>query len=159
METPPKRQRPQRVELAAGHDLFDIFDAEVRLPFVIGVMADFSGSPAQPRPTVANRRIRLVDIGNLDDLMKRLGTRVAFRVPRPGGAGGDLAVDLTFERMDDFAPAAIARRLGLGDAAGRGAVHGILDAVLHHPDLQRGDGSGRERGLTEASRGVRRLRG
>ena len=83
----------------------------MQLPFVMGVMADLSGKPAEPLPPVAERKFLEIDVDNFDDRMKAMKPRVAFKVPNTLTGEGNLAVDITFESMDDFSPAAVARKV------------------------------------------------
>jgi type VI secretion system protein ImpB len=102
------RNRAPRVQI--DYDL-EVYGSEkkVHLPFVMGVMADLAGNPAEALPPVAERKFLEIDIDNFDDRMKAMKPRVAYRVPNTLTGDGELSVDLTFESMDDFSPAAIAR--------------------------------------------------
>jgi len=77
----------------------------------MGVMADLSGKPANPLPAVQDRKFLEIDIDNFDDRLKAMTPRVAFAVPNTLTGEGNLSVDITFESMDDFSPAAIARKV------------------------------------------------
>jgi type VI secretion system protein ImpB len=76
------------------------------------VLSDLSGEPAEALPGVDERRFLAVDIDNFDERMKSMKPRVAFRVPNTLTGEGSLNVDITFESMDDFSPAAVARKVG-----------------------------------------------
>jgi type VI secretion system protein ImpB len=71
-----------------------------------------SGQPAEPLAPVADRKFLEIDVDNFDSRMKALKPRVAFQLPNTLTGEGNLNVELTFENMDDFSPAAIARRVG-----------------------------------------------
>ena len=86
-------------------------EKKVQLPFVVGVMADLSGKAVDPLPPVADRKMLEVDVDNFDDRMKSMKPRVAFMVPNTLTGEGNLAVDITFENMDDFSPGAIAKKV------------------------------------------------
>jgi type VI secretion system protein ImpB len=92
----------------------ELYGAEkkVQLPFIQGVMADLSGKPAEALGPVADRKFLEIDVDNFDDRLKSMKPRVAFRVPNTLTGEGDLSVDITFESMDDFSPAAVARKVG-----------------------------------------------
>jgi type VI secretion system protein ImpB len=92
----------------------ELYGAEkkVQLPFVMGVMSDLSGNPAEPLAPVADRKFLEVDVDNFDDRMKAMKPRTAFTVPNTLTGEGNLNVDITFESMDDFSPAAVARKVG-----------------------------------------------
>ncbi|MCK7582606.1 MAG: type VI secretion system contractile sheath small subunit [Chromatiales bacterium] len=77
----------------------------------MGVLADLSGKPAEPLPGVADRKFLDIDVDNFDSRMKAMKPRVAFQVPNTLTGEGNLSVELTFESMDDFSPAAVARKV------------------------------------------------
>ena len=83
----------------------------MQIPFVMGVMADLSGKPAEPLAPVADRKFLEIDVDNFDERLKSMKPRVAVQVPNTLTGDGNVAVDLTFESMDDFTPAAIARKV------------------------------------------------
>src|SRR6185436_18023907 len=82
----------------------------------MGVLADLSGKPAEALPGVDERKFLDIDVDNFDSRMKALKPRVAFQVPDTLTGEGNLSVELTFESMDDFSPAAVARKV---DALGK----------------------------------------
>jgi len=86
-------------------------EKKVQLPFVMGVLSDLSGKPSEPLPPVAERKFLEVDVDNFDARMKAMKPRVAFQVPNTLTGEGNLAVDITFESMDDFSPAAVAQKV------------------------------------------------
>lgn len=103
------RNRPPRVQIT--YDLETAGMPKVELPMVMGIMADLSGKPAEPLPPVSERKFLEIDVDNFDDRMKGMKPRAAFQVDNAlTDDGGKLNVELTFESMDDFSPAAIARK-------------------------------------------------
>ncbi|MEI6624598.1 MAG: type VI secretion system contractile sheath small subunit [Actinomycetes bacterium] len=104
------RNRAPRVQIE--YDL-EVYGAQkkVQLPFVMGVMADLSGKPAEPLAPVADRKFLTVDVDNFDDRLKAMKPRVAFQVPNALTGEGNLSVDITFESMDDFSPGAVAQKV------------------------------------------------
>ena len=104
------RNRAPRVQVE--YDL-ELYGAEkmISLPFVMGVMADLSGKPEEPLGPVADRKYLEIDVDNFDDRMKKMKPRVALQVPNTLTGEGNIPVDLTFESMDDFSPAAVARKV------------------------------------------------
>lgn len=104
------RNRAPRVQIE--YDL-EVYGAEkkVQLPFVMGVMADLSGKPAEALPAVQDRKFLEIDADNFDERLKSSKPRVAFNVPNTLTGQGNLAVDITFESMDDFSPAAVAKKV------------------------------------------------
>jgi type VI secretion system protein ImpB len=104
------RNRAPRVQIEYDVETYGS-QKKVQLPFVVGVMSDLSGKPAEALPPVADRKALEIDVDNFDDRMKAIKPRVAFIVPNTLTGEGNLAVDITFESMDDFSPAAIARKV------------------------------------------------
>jgi type VI secretion system protein ImpB len=104
------RNRAPRVQIEYEVEVYGS-QKKVELPFVMGVMADLSGKPADPLPPLADRKFLEIDIDNFDDRLKAAKPRVAFRVPNTLTGEGNLSVDLTFENMDDFSPGAVARKV------------------------------------------------
>ncbi len=104
------RNRAPRVQIEYDVEVYGA-QKKVQLPFVMGVLADLSGKPAEPLPPVADRKMLEIDVDNFDDRMKAMKPRVAFAVPNTLTGEGNLAVDITFESMDDFSPGAIARKV------------------------------------------------
>ena len=85
----------------------------------MGVMANLAGKPADPLAPVADRKFLEIDVDNFNDRLKAMKPRVAFTVPNTLTGEGNLAVDMTFESLDDFAPDAVARKVEpLRQAAG-----------------------------------------
>ncbi|MFO1434482.1 MAG: type VI secretion system contractile sheath small subunit [Candidatus Competibacteraceae bacterium] len=104
------RNRAPRVQIEYDVELYGS-EKKIQLPFVMGVMADLSGKPAESLPPVADRKFLEIDVDNFDDRLKAMKPRVAFTVPNTLTGEGNLSVDITFESMDDFSPAAVARKV------------------------------------------------
>jgi len=104
------RNRAPRVQIEYDVEVYGA-QKKVQLPFVMGVMADLSGKPSEPLPPVADRKYLEIDIDNFDSRLKSMKPRAAFRVPNTLTGEGELSVGLSFENMDDFSPAAIARKV------------------------------------------------
>lgn len=104
------RNRAPRVQIEYDVELYGA-EKQVQLPFVMGVMSDLSGKSAEPLPSVADRKFLEIDIDNFDDRMKAIRPRAAFTVPNTLTGDGNLSVDLTFERMEDFSPGAVAKKV------------------------------------------------
>jgi type VI secretion system protein ImpB len=143
------RNRAPRVQIEYDVELYGA-EKKVQLPFVMGVMADLAGKPEDPLTAVADRKFLEIDIDNFDSRMKAMKPRVAFQVPNTLTGEGNLSVDLTFENMDDFTPAAIAAKVeGLNkllDARqqlsnlvtymdGKGGAEELIGKVLNDPAL------------------------
>jgi type VI secretion system protein ImpB len=145
------RNRAPRVQIE--YDLETYGSAKkVELPFVMGVMADLAGKPAEPLPPVAERKFLEIDVDNFDDRLKAYKPRVAFQVPNTLTGEGNLNVEMTFESMDDFSPAAVARKVDalnkllqartelsnlLTYMDGRDKAEQVLAKLLENPDLMK----------------------
>jgi type VI secretion system protein ImpB len=104
------RNRAPRVQIEYDVELYGA-EKKIQLPFVMGVLADLSGKPTEPLPPVMDRKFLEIDIDNFDSRMKALKPRAAFQVPNTLTGEGNMNVELTFESMDDFSPAAVARKV------------------------------------------------
>ena len=104
------RNRAPRVQIEYDVELYGA-EKKVQLPFVMGVLSDLSGKPTEPLPPVSDRKFLDIDVDNFDARMKAMKPRVAFSVPNTLTGEGNLMVDITFESMDDFSPAAVARKV------------------------------------------------
>jgi type VI secretion system protein ImpB len=105
------RNRAPRVQIEYDVEVYGA-EKSIQLPFVMGVMADLSGRPAEPPPPVVDRKILEIDVDNFNERLKAMKPRAAFRVPNTLTGEGNINVDITFESMDDFSPAAIAKKVG-----------------------------------------------
>jgi type VI secretion system protein ImpB len=105
------RVRPPRVHITYDVEIGDAIQKR-DLPFVVGVLADLSGMPEKPLPPVSKRKFVQIDRDNVNDVMKKIGPRLAFKVPnRLSEDDTKLSVELRFESMDDFQPARIAQQV------------------------------------------------
>jgi len=104
------RNRAPRVQIEYDVEVYGA-EKKIQLPFVMGVMADLSGKPAEALPAVGDRKFLEVDVDNFDERLKSMKPRVAFQVPNTLTGEGNLSVDMTFESMEDFSPAAVARKV------------------------------------------------
>src|SRR5215475_9811032 len=77
----------------------------------MGMLADLSGDAKDPLPGVDERKFVSFDVDNFDERMKSMKPRVAISVPNTLTGEGNMQVDITFESMDDFSPAAVARKV------------------------------------------------
>jgi len=104
------RNRAPRVQIEYDVELYGA-EKKIELPFVMAVMSDLSGKPVEDLPPVDERKFLEFDIDNFDERMKATKPRAAFHVANTLTGEGNLSVDLTFESMDDFSPAAVARKV------------------------------------------------
>ena len=82
------------------------------LPFVVGVMGDFSGDPTQPLRPLTERKFVQIDRDNFDDVMARMAPGLKLKVDNTlAGDGSQMAVDLKFNKMEDFDPARVAAQV------------------------------------------------
>lgn len=121
------RNRPPRVQIEYDVELYGA-EKKVELPFIMGILADLSGNPTEPLPPVADRKFLEIDVDNFDERMKAMRPRVSLSVPNTLTGDGRLMVDLTFESMDDFSPAAVARKVD--------SLKQLLDARTQLANLQ-----------------------
>lgn len=145
------RNRAPRVQI--DYDV-EVYGAEkkVELPFVMGVFSDLSGKPAEPLAPVAERKFLEIDIDNFDERLKSMKPRVVTTVPNTLTGEGNLALELTFESMDDFTPGAIARKVDalrtMLDARsqlsnlltymdGKSGAEELLAQLMDNPELMR----------------------
>lgn len=113
------KNRAPRVQIEYDVELYGA-EKKVQIPFVMGVMSDLSGKPEEPLAPVSERKALEIDVDNFDGRLKSMKPRAAFSVPNTLTGEGNLSVDITFESMDDFSPAAVARKVG--------ALSKLLDA-------------------------------
>ncbi|WP_207000335.1 type VI secretion system contractile sheath small subunit [Trinickia mobilis] len=104
------RNRAPRVQIEYDVEVYGS-EKKVHLPFVMGVMADLSGQAADPLVPVADRKFLEIDVDNFDERLRSMKPRVAVQVPNMLTGEGNLAVEMIFESMDDFSPAAVARKV------------------------------------------------
>lgn len=143
------RNRAPRVQIEYDLELYGA-EKKINLPFVMGVMADLSGKPSEELAPVADRKFLEIDVDNFDDRLKSFKPRVAFQVPNTLTGEGNLSVDITFESMEDFSPAAVARKVEalntlltartqlsnlLGYMDGKTKAEELLNKVIKDPAL------------------------
>ena len=104
------RNRAPRVQIEYDVELYGA-EKKIQLPFVMGVMADLSGKSNEPAVPLADRKFMDIDVDNFDARMKAMKPRAAFQVPNKLTGEGNIAVDMTFDSMDDFSPAAVAGKV------------------------------------------------
>lgn len=85
---------------------------EKELPFVVGVIGDFSGNPTTPLKPLKDRKFVQIDRDNFNDIMGRMTPGLNMRVENTiANDGSEMAVNLKFNSMDDFAPANVAKQV------------------------------------------------
>ncbi len=143
------RNRAPRVQIEYDLELYGA-EKKINLPFVMGVMADLSGKPEEPLAPVQDRSFLEIDVDNFDNRMKSMKPRVAFQVPNTLTGEGNMSVDITFENMDDFSPAAVAKKVDslnkllqartelsnlLTYMDGKGGAEQLIQKLLNDPAL------------------------
>ncbi len=143
------KNRAPRVQIEYDVEVYGS-EKKIQLPFVMGVMADLSGKSEEPLPDIADRKFTEIDFDNFDARMKAIKPRVAFTVPNTLTGEGYMSVDVSFESMDDFSPAAVAKKVGalnqlleartqlhnlLSYMDGKSGAEELLSKVLQDPAL------------------------
>ena len=143
------KNRAPRVQIEYDVEVYGS-EKKVQIPFVMGVMADLSGKSEEPLPEIADRKFTEIDFDNFDARMKAIKPRVAFTVPNTLSGEGYMSVDVSFENMDDFSPAAVAKKVGalnqlleartqlhnlLSYMDGKSGAEELLSKVLQDPAL------------------------
>ncbi|USU13750.1 type VI secretion system contractile sheath small subunit [Sphingomonadaceae bacterium OTU29THOMA1] len=123
---------------------------KVELPFVMGVISDLSGKSLKDKKAAESREFIDVDMDNFDQRMEAVAPRVAFAVDNTLAGDGKIAVDMTFNSMNDFSPGEIARKIEplsklleartqledlLSYMDGKHGAQDLLDKVLQDPAL------------------------
>jgi len=145
------RNRAPRVQIEYEVELYGA-EKKIELPFVMGVMADLTGKPAEALPEVKDRKFLEIDVDNFDERLKACKPRVAFQVPNTLTGEGNLSVEMTFENMADFSPAAVARKVDalnkllqartelsnlLTYMDGKDKAEQLVGKLLNNPDLMK----------------------
>lgn len=82
------------------------------LPFVVGVMGDFSGNPTEPLKPLKDRKFINIDRDNFDEVLRRMTPGLEFRAENTlAGDGSEMAVKLKFSSMEDFEPTRIVEQV------------------------------------------------
>lgn len=108
-----KRVRPPRVNISYDVEVGDAIEKR-ELPFVAGVMGNFSGQPREPLPRLSERKFTEVTPDNFDEVLKSMKPHLAFTVDNKlsdDPDAGKLGVDLDFESLDDFSPEEVAQQV------------------------------------------------
>lgn len=99
--------RPPRVQLTYDVEKGGTIEQK-EIPFVVGVLGDFSGIPEEAMPRIKERDFVSIDTDNFDEVLEGMAPRAAFRAPNKlSEEGGEIDIDLKFKSIDDFRPEAI----------------------------------------------------
>lgn len=103
--------RPPRVQLTYDVEKGDAIEQK-EIPFVVGVLGDFSGKPEEVQPRIKDRKFVNVDMDNFDEVLSGMAPRAVYRVPNKiSDGGGEFAVELKFKSIDDFRPEAVVQQV------------------------------------------------
>jgi type VI secretion system protein ImpB len=107
-----QRVRPPRVQITYDVHIGDAIELK-ELPFVLGVMGDFTGQPVEPLPALKDRRFVEITPDNFDSVLESMRPHLAFTVDDKlsGNPDSKLKVDLNFKRLEDFEPEQVARQV------------------------------------------------
>ena len=145
------KNRTPRVQVEYDVELYGD-EKKIELPFVTGVMADLSGNAGDPEVKKQTQKFVDIDVDNFDERMKSMAPHTKFRVPNKMTGEGELSVDLSFESMDDFNPAAVASKVdGLKDLLqarkelsnllsymdGKEGAESLINKILNDPALMK----------------------
>ncbi len=107
------RVRPPRVQITYDVEVGDAVEVK-ELPFVVGVLGDFTGNPAEPLPKLKDRKFVEVNPDNFDTVLEGMRPRLSFAVDNKLSDEPDapqLKVELKFKKMEDFEPANVAKQV------------------------------------------------
>ncbi len=109
-------EKLNRVRKPRVHITYDVETegAEIQreLPFVMGIMGDFSGDPTKPLAPLADRKFVQIDRDNFNEVMSRIGPGLKLRVDNTlAGDGSEMAVDLKFNSIEDFEPGRVVEQV------------------------------------------------
>jgi type VI secretion system protein ImpB len=106
-----QRIRAPRVQLTYDVEIGDAIEQK-EIPFVVGVMGDFSGNSENPLPKLKERKFVNIDMDNFDDVMKGMEPRATFRVKNTlSESDGEFGVDLKFKSIEDFRPESVVQQV------------------------------------------------
>jgi type VI secretion system protein ImpB len=106
-----ERVRPPRVSITYEVETGGAIEMK-ELPFVMGVLADLSGNPAQPLPRLKERKFVEVNPDNFDTVLKSAQPRLQFTSENKlAPDGSKIAVELKFESLEDFSPEKVAEQV------------------------------------------------
>jgi type VI secretion system protein ImpB len=107
------RVRPPRVQITYDVEIGGAIELK-ELPFVVGVLGDFTGNPDQPLPKLKDRKFVEVNPDNFDSVLEGMKPHLSFAVENKLSDEPDapnLKIDLKFKKLDDFEPANVAKQV------------------------------------------------
>lgn len=146
------RVRPPRVQITYDVEVGDAIETK-ELPFVLGVLGDYTGNPKEALPKVKDRKFVTIDRDNFDEVLKGMGPRLTLRVDNKlQDDGSQLGIELNLEKLADFEPQNLARQVAplqqlleirgrLSDLrnklAGNDKLEELLDEIVRDTDKLR----------------------
>lgn len=143
------RIRPPRVHITYDVEVGGAIEMK-ELPFVVGVLGDFSGKPIDALPRVRDRKFVQVDRDNFDQVLAGMKPRLAYQVENKlSEGGGKLGIELNFREIEDFTPDRVVQqveplrklvelRQNLSDLLakmdGNDKLANLLQEVINNPD-------------------------
>ena len=105
------RVRPPRVHITYDVEIGGAIENK-ELPFVLGVLGDFSGQPEEPLPRVKDRKLIEIDRDNFDQVLGAMKPRLTYRVDNKlTNDGSKMGVELNFKSMEDFHPDSVVQQV------------------------------------------------
>lgn len=105
-----QKVRAPRIQLTYDVEIGDAIEKK-ELPFVVGVLGDFSGNPEAPLPRPRDRKFVSVDPDNFDEVLEAMAPRATYRVANSISGEGQLGIELNFKAMDDFGPESVVQQV------------------------------------------------
>lgn len=105
------RVRAPRVQITYDVEIGNAIEKK-EIPFVVGVLGDYSGKPDEPLPKLKDRKFVEIDRDNFDTVLAGMKPRLAYRVDNKlTDDGSQLGVELRFKSLDDFHPEQVANQV------------------------------------------------
>jgi type VI secretion system protein ImpB len=147
------RIRPPRVQITYDVEIGDAIQMK-ELPFMVGILADLSGKPAEALPKLKDRKFVEIDRDNFNDVLAASAPRLALRVDNTLDKDDDstLSVELAFRHLDDFNPAEVVKQVEplrklfearqrlmdlLAKLDGNDKLDALLQEIVENPDNQK----------------------
>lgn len=148
------RIRPPRVQITYDVEIGDAIQMK-ELPFVVGIMADLSGKPAEALPKLKDRKFVEIDRDNFNDVLASCAPRLALRADNKltkDGNDSKLNVELNFRNIDDFGPVEVIKQVEplrklfearqklmdlLSKLDGNDKLDALLQEIVDNPDTQK----------------------
>lgn len=105
-----QKVRPPRVQLTYDVEIGDAIEQK-ELPFVVGVLGDFSGDPEEALPRLRERKFVNIDTEDFDGVMEGMAPRATYRVKNTITGEGEFGVEMKFKSMEDFSPEAVVQQV------------------------------------------------